>query len=360
MEWVSSKQLMEAMGAFLTNCSPEAQRACKRAHAGLLRTRAKRFCTDAACSNDVDVPQEFWWAEGHEALTQDWESGDFETWLNQRTRLRAFGVEWCKEDAEAMGVTFDPEYGDCYLELSDLEAIDREAAARWTEAKYLRWFDAALWVGSRDPVAAATLAGYRSFQRRRGENGEVADGAAELVGQSLVPAGAISNGVACLLDALSKGTITAFGSDSPDGAMTKIETVEWARPFDIRKQNGVDCLTAPNLPWPIRFFNVVLDATPVFSTWPVPADAPEQTGAKPRRTRERKEKPWQVKLRKLLAGYADAERRASDQGRTPPALSSDKELQRALGLEVKTSTFAFWRARIYDEERARAFQDSPK
>lgn len=358
MEWVSSKQLMEAMGAFFANCSPEAQRACTRAHAGLLRARAKRFCTDAACSNDVDVPLEFWWAEGHEALTQDWESGDFETWLNQRTRLRAFGVEWCKEDAEAMGVKFRPGHGDCYLELADLEPIDREAGARWTEARYLRWFDAALWVGSEDMTAAATLAGYRAFQRRQGENGEVADGAAELVGQSLVPPGAISNGVACLLDALSKGTITAFGSDSPDGAMTKIETVEWARPFDIRKQDGVDCLTAPNFPWPIRFFNLVLDATAVFARWPVPhAPAPEK--AKPRRTRKRTEKPWQRSLRALIAPHVQAERRASDQGRTPPALSPDKELQRALGTAIPTATFAVWRSRIYDEERARAFQNNP-
>lgn len=106
MEWVSSKCLMDAMGARLRPCSTAAQRVCKRAHAGLLRARAKRFFADGDRSDDVEVPAVFWWAEGLQALTQDWEAGDFETWLNHKVRLRAFGVEWAKDDAEDMGVSF--------------------------------------------------------------------------------------------------------------------------------------------------------------------------------------------------------------------------------------------------------------
>ncbi len=38
------------------------------------------------------VPKEFWWAEGHEALEQDWKSGDFETTIDRQHHARALGV----------------------------------------------------------------------------------------------------------------------------------------------------------------------------------------------------------------------------------------------------------------------------
>ncbi|WP_156363623.1 hypothetical protein [Sphingomonas sp. Leaf357] len=41
---------------------------------------------------DVEVPQEFWGAEGHEALDQDWVSGDFSTWIDHSAHWQAFGV----------------------------------------------------------------------------------------------------------------------------------------------------------------------------------------------------------------------------------------------------------------------------
>lgn len=87
---------------------------------------------------------------------------------------------------------------------------------------------------------------------------------------------------------------------------------------------------------------------------------PPESAAKPRRTRKRTEKEWQRKLRALLKGHAEGERRASDNDRTPPALGSDKELQRALGTDIAPSTFAHSRDRIYREEHERAFQVSPK
>jgi len=34
----------------------------------------------------------FWWAKGHEALEQDWASGDFSTWIQSKQQLFAFGV----------------------------------------------------------------------------------------------------------------------------------------------------------------------------------------------------------------------------------------------------------------------------
>jgi hypothetical protein len=38
------------------------------------------------------VPASFWWAEGHEALEQDWTRGDFSTWIDRKQHVYAFGV----------------------------------------------------------------------------------------------------------------------------------------------------------------------------------------------------------------------------------------------------------------------------
>lgn len=42
--------------------------------------------------HNVAVPQNFWWAKGHEALEQDWSSGDFYTWIEHKMQIFAFGV----------------------------------------------------------------------------------------------------------------------------------------------------------------------------------------------------------------------------------------------------------------------------
>jgi hypothetical protein len=265
---------MEAMGApELRPFSVQAQRVCKRAHAGLLRARAERFCTDNQVRENVEVPEEFWWAEGYEALQQDWESGDFETWIDHTVHLRAFGVQWSRTDVQNMGVDLGPPYGDCFVELATLEPPDREAGERWASARYIRWFDAAVWVGARDANASASLAGFRSYEMRTRSDLTISDGAAELVGLSLVGEGAIERGKALLSDALKNGSVRAFGSSSPDAHMTAIEDVEWSRPHRIMKHKGGDCLTGPNIPWPIRFFDLVLAAPTVFSKWPPPAQS---------------------------------------------------------------------------------------
>lgn len=67
---------------------------CVRAHAGMLNTRAKLFHFGEQRKENCPLPASFWWAEGHEALEQDWASGDFSTWLEHKIELRAFGVEF--------------------------------------------------------------------------------------------------------------------------------------------------------------------------------------------------------------------------------------------------------------------------
>lgn len=51
---------------------------------------------------DCDVPSGFWWAEGHDALTQNWELGDFETWIKKTVQYQAFGVRFHREDVDRM------------------------------------------------------------------------------------------------------------------------------------------------------------------------------------------------------------------------------------------------------------------
>lgn len=166
MEWVSSKELMGAMGAkLLHSCSAHAQRVCKRAHAEMMRARARRFCVGEECADNVDVPAKFWWAEGHQALEQDWESGDFSTWpswLNGSQQWRAFGVEWSKEDAEAMGVSFTPDTGDDND--PDVPSVLSGAPDRSPESSSMGLMETVAWVGLRDE-RAALAARWHSLDR---------------------------------------------------------------------------------------------------------------------------------------------------------------------------------------------------
>jgi predicted nucleotide-binding protein len=57
---------------------------------------------DSEIANDCAVPKHFWWAEGNEALVQDWASGDFDTWIDHKQHLRAFGVSFARPDIEDM------------------------------------------------------------------------------------------------------------------------------------------------------------------------------------------------------------------------------------------------------------------
>jgi predicted nucleotide-binding protein len=75
---------------------------CKRAHNGLIRARAEHFANEGKAADNQDVPKEFWWAEGGEALAQNWVTGDFETWIRHQIHLRAFGVSFLRSDIEKM------------------------------------------------------------------------------------------------------------------------------------------------------------------------------------------------------------------------------------------------------------------
>lgn len=67
---------------------------CSRAHQGLIRSRAQLLVVGEEKRNSVEVPASFWWAGGEDALEQDWDRGDFSTWIERKVQWRAFGVEF--------------------------------------------------------------------------------------------------------------------------------------------------------------------------------------------------------------------------------------------------------------------------
>ena len=97
-EWLPA---LEALNLAKQHMAPESARIaiCTRAHQGLIRARARRLLLGKRPHLDNStVPAMFWWAEGHEALQQNWPTGDFSTWLEHKHHLQAFGVEFNKAD----------------------------------------------------------------------------------------------------------------------------------------------------------------------------------------------------------------------------------------------------------------------
>ena len=101
-DWISAAEALKLVSA--ATGSYRAKRAiCSRAHAGLIRAKAARLILhDRKPVNDVKVPKDFWWAGGEAALQQDWNTGDFETWIDHKLHLRAFGVEFSRRGIEAL------------------------------------------------------------------------------------------------------------------------------------------------------------------------------------------------------------------------------------------------------------------
>jgi len=63
-----------------------------------------------------DLPAEFWWAKGHQALNQNWPAGDFDTWIKGgQVHLEAFGVSFFRADIEKLipAGSAEPASGGC-------------------------------------------------------------------------------------------------------------------------------------------------------------------------------------------------------------------------------------------------------
>ena len=84
-QWIEARDALAVLG--------DRYVICERLHAGLIESRARLITRDKERAENVFVPQTLWWARGHEALDQNWEAGDFSTWLDDKIELSAFGVQ---------------------------------------------------------------------------------------------------------------------------------------------------------------------------------------------------------------------------------------------------------------------------
>jgi hypothetical protein len=75
-QWIEAGTALDVFGNRLA--------ICERSHAGLIRSRAQLFKRGNHEQRDIELPHEVWWAEGHEALEQNWDTGDFSTWIERR------------------------------------------------------------------------------------------------------------------------------------------------------------------------------------------------------------------------------------------------------------------------------------
>jgi len=104
--WVPALKALSIVARELGGETLAALAICERAHARLLVATASLLILDDARSEDALVPAEFWWAEGHEGLQQDWDRGDFSTRLDRDVEGRAFGVQF---DFEGLRKLLPPE-----------------------------------------------------------------------------------------------------------------------------------------------------------------------------------------------------------------------------------------------------------
>lgn len=101
----------EAYRRLETHCGPiqAARSICSRAHDSLISARARRIVTNGQDRENALVPADFWWARGEARLIQNWVTGDFETTDYAHGERRAYGVEFSREEFEAMVPSEHPE-----------------------------------------------------------------------------------------------------------------------------------------------------------------------------------------------------------------------------------------------------------
>jgi hypothetical protein len=100
-EWITAADALQLLKPVLGGESSAKTTICKRAHSGLIRARAEQFMVGEQVARDVEIESRFWWAEGGSSLTQNWDTGDFDTWVDRgETHLRALGVSFLRADIE--------------------------------------------------------------------------------------------------------------------------------------------------------------------------------------------------------------------------------------------------------------------
>lgn len=85
-QWIDAEQALKIAGDPISLCTRLSNR--------MITARAQKLTMDGQEFHNVEVPLTFWWAKGHEALEQDWSSGDFYTWTEHKMQVSAFGVRF--------------------------------------------------------------------------------------------------------------------------------------------------------------------------------------------------------------------------------------------------------------------------
>lgn len=131
-DWISAAETIKRVRE--ATLSPTSHIAlAKRAHAGLLRAHADLMIfNEVEGFENTEVRAGFWWAEGRDALIQNWQLGDFETWINNTNRVRVFGVRFHRGDVERMlgGVQVERSRPDT---VANKETGGRPMSALWPE-----------------------------------------------------------------------------------------------------------------------------------------------------------------------------------------------------------------------------------
>lgn len=100
--WISAVEAFRLVARATNDPYRTARTICSRAHAGLIPARAKTLIVGGRSVTDASIPVEFWWAGGEAALKQNWRIGDFETWIDRRIQMQAFGVSFARPAIEAL------------------------------------------------------------------------------------------------------------------------------------------------------------------------------------------------------------------------------------------------------------------
>jgi hypothetical protein len=78
-DWISAAEAVQLLKPVFDSAYEAQMTICKRSRSGMIRARAQRFLMDGRKRDNCEIPKEFWWAEGHQALNQNWTAGDFDT-----------------------------------------------------------------------------------------------------------------------------------------------------------------------------------------------------------------------------------------------------------------------------------------
>jgi len=91
--WISARQTLSMVEDVVGDWEAP-KTICRRCYDGLIRSRAEKFIKNRETFENTELPREFWWPKGEAALNQNWNVGDFDTWVEQSGHWRAYAVSF--------------------------------------------------------------------------------------------------------------------------------------------------------------------------------------------------------------------------------------------------------------------------